>query len=209
MSSPIWLSDHAVKRYRSRLCPQLDKQQARRRLLASLPRLNWSDQPPAWIADTPSSLNAVAYLVDGERFALPLRAHRRRPGLIAPTCLTPGLPRPDRPWVSGEDLRQMQSLLRFSGVKVVAPWRRVNRLPNQPLARSDLYRQACLSRLGDKPSDIVSGELFLWLPGGGVLCLNRRPGGFKASALALHDQEIVADPEICRHLADLREKPLN
>lgn len=209
MSSPIWLSDHAVTRYRSRICPQLDRRQARSRLLARLPRLDWSDKPPPWIADTPSSLNAVAYLVDGKSFALPLRTHRRRPGLIAPTCLTPNLPRPDRPWVSGDDLAQMRALLRLSGVKVVAPWRKAKHLPSQMLARSDLYRRACLGRLGDKPNEAAPGKHFLWLPGGAVLSLNHRPGGLKASALYLHRIEVLPEEEICRLLSNLVENPGN
>lgn len=203
MSSPIWLSDHAISRYKSRLRPELSHGEARRQLLINLPRLDWSQTAPHWLSETPSSSQAVGYLLDGNRYALPLCHHRSRRGYVALTCLTPGLRRDESFWIPAADLEEVRSLLRFSGAQVVAPWRRLRQIPSASAARNDLYRRVCFSALGVRPESGVDGKAFLWLPGGAVLTLNPRPGGIKASRLTLHDRPIIADSQIIDRLRQI------
>lgn len=206
VSSPIWLSRHAIHRYRHRLRPELDFSQARRQLLSHLPRLDWTEKPPAWVALTPSSLGAVAYLVDGDSYALPLKEHRHRPGYVAPTCLTPNLTKPDYPWVDANDIEEARELIALSGARVVSPWRRRYQFATPALARADLYRRICLGRLGLAPEEEAQAYRFIWLPGGAVLALNPRPDGLRASRLFDHDCAIESDPEIIAKLKSLGKK---
>ena len=203
MASPVWLSDHAIARYRDRLKPQLSHTQAADHLRAQLPSLVWQDLSPSWLAQTPSSLGAVAYLVSPGLFALPLRHHRHKRGLVAPTCLTPQLQRPDHQWVLADDLVAMRNLLRLSGQHVVNPWRKMKKFGSLGAARSDLLHQACLGDLLDPPVNCKKSLAYLWLPGGLVLFLNQRPGGLRACGFVSHREKIAPNPKILEELGHI------
>jgi hypothetical protein len=100
LNNVIVISNHAVDRYRKRFRPQLDNEEARVEVYASMRKRGlFTPIPPQWLFFTPSvkqvSRANIGYVVIDDDLAMPLRLNtprkkltdRRPQPYVAVTCL--------------------------------------------------------------------------------------------------------------------------